>query len=697
MTIISQPRGWIIETKHTAYAIGINEREQLVNRYWGTKLPHPNDYPLAPDYGEYASFNGAGQRNPEEYPAYGGGLKYIEPCLKAIFADGVRDVWLTFKRHIVVPDENVLSLVMEDEHYPLRVYVVYRYHPETDMIERYVDIQNKGNEAITLERALSAAWHLPISEQYELMHFSGKWNDEFVLHREKLPKGIFKIDSKRGFSSHHHNPAFLITRPTTTETYGDCWFGALEYTGNWQLISEVTDFGTTRFSMGLNDWDFAYRLNAGASLLSPSVFLGYSENGLSSASHTMHEFIRARLPHPDTMRKVLFNSWEVTLFDAEEQSQKHYADIAASLGVELFVMDDGWFKGRNSDTAGLGDWTPDPIKFPNGIGGLVQHVNDLDMSFGLWLEPEMVNPDSDLYRAHPEWVIHFPNRERTTARNQLVLNLARTDVQEYIISCIDKLLSEHNIEFIKWDVNRNLSEAGWQTDKHDPKEIWVRYIEGLYHILTTMRERYPYVVWQSCSGGGGRSDLGMLHYADQVWISDNTEPTRRIPMQRNFSHIYPSTVMEAWVTDMGASYIPLKFRFHVSMCGLLGIGAHIANWTPEERELAKEMIAEYKEIRSIIQFGTLHRLDEAYQGVYSATQYMNKDQNTGVLFVFRTYLPQPTLPYVFRLRGLNHHKRYRVEGLGSKTGAGWMYTDIHMELGNFESRLIHIQEEVDHV
>ncbi len=283
-----------------------------------------------------------------------------------------------------------------------------------------------------------------------------------------------------------------------------------------------------------------------------AVTAGGAIEGFGGASRTLHDFVRDTvIPHGHTLHKVLYNSWEATTFDVDEASQIELARHAADMGIELFVMDDGWFHGRNDDHAGLGDWWPDEKKFPNGLQPLIEQVNDLGMDFGLWVEPEMVNPDSDLYRTHPDWVIHFPTRVRTTGRDQLILNFGRTDVQDYIIDLLDRLLAEHNITFIKWDMNRNASEPGWPDAPGDQREIWVRYVYGLYRVWGTLRERHPDVIWQSCSGGGGRADVGILRLADQVWISDNTEPTARLAIQEGYTQMYPANTMEAWVTDMG--------------------------------------------------------------------------------------------------------------------------------------------------
>jgi alpha-galactosidase len=471
------------------------------------------------------------------------------------------------------------------------------------------------------------------------------------------------------------------------------WFGLLEWSGNWKLSAEATEYQSTRVSLGINDWDFAWQLGAGESFRTPSSFGGFSNEGFGGMSRCLHDFIRdSVLPHGHAPHKVLYNSWEATTFDVDEASQVQLAEIAAAMGIELFVMDDGWFHGRSTDNAGLGDWWPDEQKFPNGLAPLITRVNALGMDFGLWVEPEMVNPDSELYRTHPDWVFHFPGRERTEARNQLVLNLARPDVQEYLIDVLDRLLGNHNIAFIKWDMNRNISEPGWPDAEGEARELWVRYVYGLYRILGTLRERHPNVVFQSCSGGGGRADLGMLRFADQIWVSDNTEATARLHIQEGFSHIYPANTMEAWVTDMNPEHLSLAFRFHVSMCGVLGVGGHLTRWTADERAEAAKWIQLYKKIRHIVQDGDQYRLGSPQAQAFSAVLYVSKDQAEAVLFAFRVHIPPPATVPPLRLYGLDPEALYTIDGVeGARSGKAWMHVGLQLELKNFESDVRRIQ------
>lgn len=690
MPIQPNPDGWVLETEHTAYAFGLNAAGLLAHRYWGVRLPYIDDYPPTPAPPNWASFNNAAQLTPEEYPGVND-IKYIEPCLKVAFADGTRDTVLRFDSS-EIDGENLL-IHLQDTHYPLHLTLHYRVHPEHDLIERFPTLTNTGDQPITIERAFSAQWHLPIGDRYRLSHMTGRWFDEFNIQREPLVQGVKVLESRRITTSHHHSPWFAVDRGHADEDSGEVWFGTLIWSGNWKIAAEVTDFASTRINIGLNDWDFAWRLNPGESFTTPASLAGYVLEGFGAASRTLHNYVRERLPHRDGLHKVLYNSWEATFFDVDADSQAQFAEIAAGLGVELFVMDDGWFHGRANDQAGLGDWWPDAKKFPNGLTPLIQRVNDLGMDFGLWVEPEMVNPNSDLYRQHPDWVIHFENRQRTEGRNQLILNLARADVQDYLIAHLDTLLSQNNITFIKWDMNRNVSEAGWPSYEGEQREIWVRYVEGVYRVWGTLAQRHPNVIWQSCSGGGGRADYGILRLADQIWVSDNTGGTARLRIQEGFSQLFPANTMEAWVTDM-EKHLSLTFRFHVSMCGSLGIGANLTHWNEQEREEARRWITVYKAIRPIIQQGDQYRLHSAQGGEgYAAVQYVSKDQRESVLFAFRTHIPDPAPPFTVRLRGLSPQARYTVEGFdGARSGLAWMHIDLLLPLGNFDSTIRRIRQ-----
>jgi alpha-galactosidase len=690
MPIHDSSSGWVLTTRDSMYAFGVNASGRLTHRYWGAKLPRLEDVPPSVDSVGWASFNGPAEIVPEEYPGYGGS-SYVEPCLKVTFHDGVRDVVLAFQGSEIRDGE--LRLSFHDAQYALLVTLHYRVHEDLDLIERRVTLENRGTEAMTVERAFSAQWHFPQRESYRLSHLAGRWLEETQLVREPLTPGLKILESRRLTTSHHHNPWFAVDRLNNeaTEESGAVWFGVLAWSGNWKLSAEVTAHGGTRVSLGINDWDSALRLEAGERFVTPSSLAGFTAEGFGGASRRLHTYARGLLPHGDAPHKVLYNSWEATYFDVNEHSQVALAEIAARIGVELFVLDDGWFHRRHSDNAGLGDWWPDAEKFPNGLTPLIDRVQALGMEFGLWLEPEMVNPDSDLYRAHPDWVIHFPTRERTPMRNQLILNLARDDVQDHLIALIDDLLSRHDIRFIKWDMNRNVSEPGWM-ERREPRELWVRYVEGLYRVWGTLRERHPQVVWQSCSGGGGRADLGMLRFVDQFWTSDNTDPVMRLRIQEGFSQVFPANTMEAWVTEMGARHLSLEFRFHVSMTGSLGVGANLLRWNDAERTEATRLIALYKEIRDTVQQGNQYRLQSAFQSSDSSVLYVNQDRSEAVLFAFRTHVPTLETAPSLRLRGLEPSALYRVDGVAEpKSGEVLMRYGLELSLGEFSSVCLRIR------
>lgn len=682
---------WILETEHSAYGFGFNRSGRLVHTYWGNRLPAQHDYPSPSDSDGWASFDGPSEVLAEEYPC-SGGMNYHEPCLKISFADGVRDVRLKFQSSSYPAPEHLI-LHLHDPFYPLVVDLHYRIHPDHDLIERWAELQNQGELPIQIERALSAAWQLPASSVRRISHLGGRWNDEFNLYRQPLTPGVFQLESRRLSSGHQHNPWFALENGLADEQDGEVWFGVLAWSGSWKLCAETTPFERFRLLIGINDWDFAWQLDPGEIFSTPHALAGYTQNGFGAASRLLHTYLRSQLPHAPTLHKVLYNSWEATLFDVSANGQTHLAQIAAQLGVERFVMDDGWFCGRHHDSAGLGDWTPDPDKFPHGLYPLIRSVQDLGMDFGLWIEPEMVNPDSNLYRTHPDWVFHYPTRPNTLARNQLMLNLARPDVQEYLIQSLSTLLAENEIAFIKWDMNRNVSEAGWPGAPRQAREVWVRYTQGVYHVWNTLRQRFPHIIWQSCSGGGGRSDAGILQLADQIWPSDNTSALARLRIQEGFLQAYPANVMESWVTDADRNNLSLNFRFHVSMCGSLGIGGNLLNWSLTERLTAARCIARYKALRPIIQGGDLYRLRSFAQDGNPALLYLDQERENGALFAFCTRSPNPAAahPLHIRLQGLPTQTLYMVEGQPlARSGASWMQEGFTLPLQPGQSLLLQI-------
>jgi alpha-galactosidase len=699
ITYNKEKRAWNLATEQMSYVLGVSKDGNLLNFYWGAKLKGSLNYlfhetSLAYPFESYTSLSN------EEYPAWGG-IRYSEPCLKVEFNDGVRDCLLQFKSYIIEDDQVPhLILILQDPTYPLEVRLHYELFNEYDIIRRWAEIINNGTNPIKLEQVFSGVWYLPKGRSWRFTYLAGKWANETQIEEEFLKPGKKIIESRRGTTSPQANPFFLIDNGEATESTGEVWFGCLAWSGNWKIIAEQTPYEQLRIVGGINDFDFSWHLEPGEKFITPKFIGGYSRFGFGSASRKLHKFQREKiLPKrfADKLRPILYNTWEATFFNIDENKLMKLATLAASLGIELFVIDDGWFKGRDNDKAGLGDWIVDPKKFPSGFKPLINHVNKLGMMFGLWIEPEMVNPNSELYKLHPDWVYNFPNRPRSEMRNQLILNLCRDDVKEYVFNSIDHLLSENNIKFIKWDMNRHFSEPGWpEAPKEKQKEIWVRHTLSVYEIIDKLRSRHPDVLFECCSGGGGRVDLGSMENFDQFWTSDNTDALDRLFIQEGFSMAYAPKTMVAWVTDvpnwLTNRAFSLEYRFHVAMMGTLGISGDLTKWNEKDFEIAKQMISLYKRIRPIIQEGEVYRLLSPRHGNIVAVEYASQDAKEAVLFVFTTLLRQSKMPIPpIRLAGLVPEWEYSINltkpGIPGKV---LMEYGIRPDLtGDFQSKLYH--------
>ncbi len=671
---------WTLRAGEMSYAFGVNERGELQAIYWGAALSPKTQLPAVHSRPEAASFDLSTTTTPQEYPAWGAGL-YTEPALKATFADGNRNIVLHYVEHHIKggADGNTLEIVMQDIKAPLVVHLYYRVHSETGILERWSRIENKTEQPVTLEDAASAAWTLPQGTGYDWHWLTGRWAGEYQYHSAKIDTGAQMIESRRGSTSHQANPWFAIDEGSkTSESAGPVWFGELGWSGSWRITVEQSSLEQVRIVGGYNPFDFGYRLAPGESLETPPFYAGYTDKGMGEASRILHRFQRAEIlpghPHPRP-RPVLYNSWEATEFKVNEAGQITLAEKASQLGVERFVIDDGWFGKRNDDHAGLGDWYVNSQKFPHGLKPVIDRVHALGMDFGIWVEPEMVNPDSDLYRKHPEWAMNFPGRPRTEGRNQLVLNLARNDVKEYTFNWLDKLVTDNDIAFLKWDYNRNWSEPGWDAVPVDQqKQIWVKYVDNLYEILDRLRAKHPKLEIESCSGGGGRVDLGILKRTDEVWTSDNTDALDRLSIQDGFTHAYTPGVMMAWVTDVpnfvNGRTVPLKFRFLVAMTGSLGIGSNLNKFSDEEMKQAAGYVSYYKSIRETVQDGELYRLVAPESSEHSATEYVSRDGKQAVVFAF-LHSQQFGTPYpAVHLQGLDPNAQYRLKPLEAGASAG---------------------------
>jgi len=693
----------------SSYVFGVNARGELQQLYWGGRLGAADSFGQAQPMKEWASFDSSYSNTPQEYAGWGAGL-FVEPALKVTFGDGNRGLVLHYVSHTTVA--NGFDVELKDIARPIHVTLHYTIDPGSGVLARSASIENRGATAVTVEQAAAAAWALPAG-QYTLNYLTGRWAGEWTLNQEAVQAGERVLESRRGSTGHQANPWFALQAGAADEDHGEVWFGALAWSGSWRITVEQDQLDAVRVTGGFNPFDFGFVLRPGQRLETPVFYGGYSAHGLGGASRLLHRFelerilphaaakeaagsapqVAAQTPRP---RPVIYNSWEATEFKVDEPGQVALAEKAAALGVDRFVMDDGWFGQRKDDHAGLGDWYVNKEKFPNGLKPLIDKVHGLGMDFGLWVEPEMVNPNSDLYRNHPDWVLYFPQRPRVEQRNQLVLNLARPDVRAYILGFLDKLLTENDIAFLKWDYNRNWTEPGWdQMAPAEQKRVYVDYTRNLYAILAELRKKHPKVEIESCSGGGGRVDLGILRYVDEVWPSDNTDPFDRLMMQDGFTYAYTPQVMMAWVTDsphwFNKRTTSLAYRMLSSMQGSLGIGANITKWSEEESATAKRLIAAYKQVQPTIVQGDLYRLISPRDGSeFSVTETVRSDKSQGVVFAFIHSTQKGRGFPLLKLKGLDAKAEYTLSSIEGKakagtpetaSGAWWMNHGLEMDEG----------------
>ena len=677
----SDTRTFNLPGRNSHYTMIVEANGRLTHLSWGPQ-PTPLTGGIRFNPPGQSSFEFQGQR--DELPTYGD-FSIPEVALKASFPNPpalpVRDVRLVYTGHeigensqlpmvnsqwstdpsaIRNPQSEILRIFLHDPVQPLAVTLGYRLTAEYDVIERWCELTNTGPDPIVIEKLDFAALQLPPGCR-EVTTVHGAWAAEFTTQRHVLPVGSFSIGHRSVQTGHSFNPFFLANQPgQATEESGPVYFGVLAFSGAWQITFEQQHSGDVRVFGGYNPFDFALILQPGETHITPAFVCGVSGEGWGGASRRLHAFTRDCVLPNAAPRPVLYNSWEATYFALSHDGQVALARKAAAIGVELFVVDDGWFGGRRSPLSGLGDWSVSRDVFPNGLQPLIAEVHALGMKFGLWFEPEMVNPDSDLYRQHPDWVLHFPGRPRTEARMQLVLDYGRAEVVAYIFNALDAILSTHDIDFIKWDMNRNVTEPGSVAGK----AIWRAHAAAVYSLMDRLRQKYPNLSLQSCSGGGGRVDLGILRRVDQVWTSDNTDALDRLRIQEGFSLAYPARIMEAWVTHeknhQTGRVLDLATRFDVAMRGVLGIGSNLNALSEAELAEYASYIAFYKRFRHVVQNGDLYRLERLEEQGAATILYVLPDQSEAVYSVaVQSHLHGRHRPPA-RLRGLNPAAIYAI-------------------------------------
>ena len=686
-----------IHTKNSSYVFTADS--QLKSLYWGGRVRTEDCAGL-----EEPLF--AGPMDPDltreavEYPIDDGQVPVI-PCLQASVG-GRRPGPFCWDGCQIGPEEQgvqQLEVRLKAPQDGLVLRLRYTVFAENDCLLRKAVLENGGGQAVRLRRFQTAAVHPPKKENYRLRYLSGTWMAENQITDMAVPVGTFVLESRTGAVEHRFNPAFALSRKADEE-HGEVWCGLLSCIGSWKIEITRTIFGTVSVCAGCSDGEGETVLPGGASLETPELLLGYCRNGFGEMSRMLHQVQRDHFSVGQALRPVLYNSWEATAFSVTAANQMELAQRAAALGAELFVVDDGWFGTRSDDCSGLGDWTVNEEKFPGGLHALIRKVHSLGMAFGLWVEPESVNPDSELYRRHPDWICRQAGREPRLIRNQYLLDLSRPEVQTYLLETLDRLLEEYPIAFLKWDANRYLTDL-------DGSGQGAAHEQVLFRIWDELRRRHPGVEIECCASGGGRSSLAMLRRSEQCWTSDQTDPFERLFIQEGFTQFYRPGQMMCWVTDMArrlgrTGRDRTDFLFHSAMCGCLGIGADIRNLTEEEADLWRQYIALYKEIRETVQCGRLYRLRSPRTENLSAVEYVAQDGHEAVVLAFlhaqhlegivRSDGGASPEDRRLRLQGLEEEALYIGEDGTELSGAALMHLGVPVRLrDDYDSCLIRLR------
>ena len=657
-----------ISTPRTSLVVNASEGQELKFVYYGEKLSG-NDLKNIDD---------SGLPQFPAYPAYGMNCP-SETALSVTHADGNLSTQMAVEstEMSTVGNATILTVRMKDKVYPFYVNVCYRACQDADIIETWTEISHQEKKAVTLNQFASA--YLPIRRgNVWLSSLYGSWANEGQLAQEPLKPGMKVIKNKDGVRNSHtaHAEVIFSLDGRPQENSGDVIGAALCYTGNYKLRIDTDDSEYHQFYAGINEENSAYTLEKSEIFRTPELALTYSEEGLSGASRNFHRWARLhKLAHGDKLRKILLNSWEGVYFNITQEGMDQMMADIASMGGELFVMDDGWFGGkyqRNSDNSSLGDWTVDTRKLPEGIDGLIRDAEKHGVKFGIWIEPEMTNTASELYEKHPEWILKAPQRDPVTGRGgtQLVLDLGNPEVQDFVFGMVDELMTKHpQIDYIKWDANMGIMNHGsnW-LDKGKQGHMYIEYHRGFEKVCQRIRAKYPDLTIQACASGGGRANYGCLPYFDEFWVSDNTDALQRIYMQWGTSYFFPAIAMASHISaapnHQTFRTIPLKYRIDVAMSGRLGMEIQPKNMTDEEKELCRKAIAEYKTIRPVVQFGDIYRLVSPYDRLGVASlMYASPEKDKAVFYWWKTEtFVNQHLPRV-KMAGLNPGKLYRIHEL----------------------------------
>lgn len=714
-----------LNTKNSTYLMAVVDKEGFLGHvYYGSRiidcdmnhLMRIYEPPYTPSVNNrdrvsfYDSF-------PMEYPTYGLG-DYRESCLEIKNSKGYRGCSLHYHSHIIYKGkENLkglpatfgkeeecttLEITCVDPILNLHVVLIYTVFHEIDAITRSVRIENHGNEELTIEKALSVCVDFD-GMNYDMLSLHGSWARERHIQRRRIQYGIQSISSIRGESSHQENPFMAVLSKDATEDYGEVYGFNFVYSGNFIGVSQGCQFDTVRTVMGIHPTGFEWVLEPKDSFVAPEVVMVYSKDGIGGMTRTYHDLYRNHLirgEYKDKKRPILINNWEATYFDFNTEKLISIAKESSELGIEMLVMDDGWFGKRNSDNEALGDWYVNEEKIVGGLEYLVTQVNNLGMKFGIWFEPEMISPDSDLYRAHPDWAIQIPGRTGSLCRNQYVLDLSRQEIRDYIYERISNILNSANIEYVKWDMNRQLTDlASYALESERQGELSHRYTLGVYELMERLTREFPHLLLENCSGGGARFDPGMLYYSPQIWCSDDTDAIERLEIQRGTALVYPLATIGAHVSAVPNHTVgrttPFATRGYVALAGTFGYELDVTQLTKEEKQLIPVQVNMYHKYNNLIRNGDYYRIANVKEDGYDCWQVVSKDKEECII----TYVQVLGKPNVhsrrIRLKGLVEDLIYEMEESketysgGGLMHGGMLITGMH---GDFQGKVYHIQK-----
>ncbi|UFN67466.1 alpha-galactosidase [Lactobacillus gasseri] len=714
-----------LHNNQISYLLSIEDGNTLAHLYFGKAIREYHGglrYPRL-DRGFSGNLPGSLDRTfskdslPQEYSC-AGEMDFRTPATIVRQKDGSNATFLTYESYKIVQgkpnleglphswvknkeEAATLIITLKDKYGDLKFDLLYTIYRDRPIIVRSVKVRNTGKDTLNLEKVSSMQMDF-VDRNFDMITLPGAHAHERHMQRTRVNQGIHVYSSIRGTSSHPMNPFVALVDKDTTEFAGDAYGFAFVYSGNHKFEIEKDPYSQTRVVIGINDYNFNWELQAKDSFQTPEVIMAYSDNGLNKMSQAFHSLIHDRIirsKYKDQVRPILVNNWEATYFDFTEEKLKPIVDDAKDMGIEMFVLDDGWFGHRDDDNSSLGDWAVFKKKFPNGLDHFADYVHQQGLKFGLWFEPEMISVDSNLYKKHPDYLMHVPGRKPSPARNQYVLDLGREEVRNNIFEQMKKNLDSGKIDYIKWDMNRHLSDV-YEADlpANRQGEVYHRYVLGLYDLLEKIVDRYPDLLIEGCSGGGGRFDAGMAYYNPQIWASDDSDAIDRLSIQYGTSLVYPQSMMTSHVSvspnEQNGRITPFKTRGIVAMWGDLGYELDLTKMNEKDRQSVKEQVKEYKKIRKVTQYGTFYRLKNAQTSNQCAWETVSRDKNEVVLSVVKVMAsaqPDFTKP---KLVGLDPNKPYEDQASHKVYGGDeLMNLGIYdpIEHGDFKAYMYHFK------